>query len=263
MKRLNFRIGIGAVGLMIGFTASAAALDGEKQRAMEQTARAMFEQDQAVAQVTDHLVECCDLLSTERLVGWATSEMEGGDIRVTYVSLSEDKTPYAAFSAVASLDGEVRGAADVRDPPRPLAGRELAQYRARMLAMTSGVEMCSSRYNTVAMPEENGDWMIYLLRTTLDADAIPAGIHYRFRISASGNEILEQRRYTNACMLLPKASPPALTIITHHLDPHPTEVHLYLTLSTEQTLLVMTGDDSGPQSIWAVGEGRIGERIER
>jgi len=65
------------------------------------------------------------------------------------------------------------------------------------LAIDTAVVALGTRsrpYRAAAIPEENGDWLVYLTPASDDATTARAGEDVRFRISADADRILEMRR---------------------------------------------------------------------
>lgn len=252
--------------LLTGMLLCVSALQAQQQHQREidraeTFGKMLFAQDRAVANATDRLRECCNLLETDRLAGWIVTRHETGGFLITYVVIGEDAEPAAKFRVSVNDGGKVRGEPEVLETPEPLSSEDLAQFNARNLALRADVKRCDNTYNTVAFRQDSGgdaDWTVYLLRSTTQHGIIPAGTHYRFRISADGSRILDQRPFTNACLLLPAGEPPGIPVVTHLLDPVPTEIHVFLALLANVRLAVATPDtEGGAPKVWVVRNGKV------
>lgn len=116
-------------------------------------------------------------------------------------------------------------------------------------------------FNTAIIPPEtpNSTIDLYLLTPQVSEGEFPFGGHYRYTIDASGN-IQSSRAFTNSCISLgsrgarPDERLEAL-FITHSLDPIPTEIHVFNSLSAHIAVGVRTAN---PDRVWWVA----GDRIE-
>jgi hypothetical protein len=81
--------------------------------------------------------------------------------------------------------------------------------RAMDLAtMTMG--MTKRAYSAAAIPDENGNWFVYLTPSADVANVWPLGDDVRYRVSADGQRILETRRM-HAAMVAPSKEGAQLT----------------------------------------------------
>jgi len=133
-----------------------------------------------------------------------------------------------------------------------LSPDRLRMIRARELAikalLASNEPRCKDKpYNTVVLPPEKpgGPILVYLLTPQTSNDSIPFGGHYLAEVSADG-KVGPFRHFTKSCAEFPinggdtsKSEPDAL-IITHLLDPTPTEIHVFSSLSIHKRLYVLT-----------------------
>ena len=86
--------------------------------------------------------------------------------------------------------------------------------------------------------------------------------HSRATFSAAG-ALISQRRFTNSCLNVSNQPPPDLPageslaslVVTHLLDPIPTEIHVFMSIWTELPITVSTAE---PHRAWQV----TGDRIE-
>jgi hypothetical protein len=132
----------------------------------------------------------------------------------------------------------------------------------RNMAGRLGRQPCGNApFNTVVIPPETLDGPIdlYLLTSQTREDQWPLGGHYRFTIAADGS-VQSSRAFTRSCVTLGADAAetqerPVALFITHLLDPIPTEIHVFTSLTAHLPLGVRTGT---PVRTWWVA----GDRIE-
>ncbi|MFD1951307.1 hypothetical protein ACFSGX_11085 [Sphingomonas arantia] len=127
--------------------------------------------------------------------------------------------------------------------------------------MQLGLRPCApAAFNSVILPPETsgGPYIGYLLSPHTDGVGYPAGGHYRIEVSQAG-KVVAQRPFTKSCIALggrgPDGAKPAALVVSHILDPVPTEIHVFVSLATGLPLYVVTG----PDATWKV----TGTAIER
>lgn len=144
--------------------------------------------------------------------------------------------------------------ADAR-PPLTAMQRRLAG--ARDLARTLVTRSCEGQpFNTVAIPPGTPDELIdlYLLTPQTSTNRFPVGGHHRFTLAADGS-VQSSRAFTNSCLAMevPPGPRPAALMVTHLLDPIPTEIHVFTAMTSGFALYVGTND---PDRVWSVtGDG--------
>lgn len=117
--------------------------------------------------------------------------------------------------------------------------------------------------NTVVLPPEaDGSIEVYVLTPPVSNDAYPLGGHYRVKIDADG-EVTDWRRFLNSCFMLRAANQtdedgnpmePTMLVVSHLLDPHPTEIHFFATHYFQLPVAVATVDND---IIWTVAGGQF------
>jgi hypothetical protein len=116
----------------------------------------------------------------------------------------------------------------------------------------------NARFNTIVLPaEKDGTIPVYFLTPQTQTGSFPFGGHYEVDVSADGR-IASTRAFTHGCITLAKSpdkggAEPAALMITHLLDPQPTEIHVFEQYYVGLPLYVMTG----PKSVWKVDGGQI------
>lgn len=235
------------------------------QRA-NQLGASLYAHDHAASVASDELVERHAVPADRRVRGWLTRAFEAGEaagIVVTFVgeqkgkalSLYRVRVPgdggpleYEALApGVALDDSETAGWA-----ARSAAARLLAKRRGR----------CGERYNPVVLPAiAGGDGVIrvYMLASTNKPALMIAGGHVLYEYSADGRELLSERGFTRACIDLPlshdlEKGEIAGLMLSHLLDPTPTEIHVFLSRNYRQNLFPVTTQNS---LMWEIREGTI------
>ncbi|MGH6613045.1 hypothetical protein [Sphingomonas sp.] len=212
--------------------------------------------DQAAWHSTDAMVaRKLPRESMRAIRGWVV-EPAGDLLTVTYYGLN-GASPYAIYVAD-YRDGKVVG----DRVPEPAGDRSLSAQAVRMaaahdVAVAQPFGACVERpFNTVTLPPRPGSGIIpvYLLTPMLQRDAYPFGGHHEVDVGSDGR-LLATRDFSKSCVVLDSPADTKGLWITHLLDPHPTEMHVYLSLWSRQPVFVGTPDDA----VWSVN----GTRIEK
>ncbi|MBD9470965.1 hypothetical protein [Pseudoxanthomonas sp. PXM01] len=225
----------------------------------EATGRAIYLHDQAAAVASDAVMTLKAFRQDGkqgRLGGWITEQRDEG-IAVTF--LSSDAEPRARYRVTVGSEGRVIGDAQALAEPATLTPYELGAARARNTAAHAEFAPCSRSYNTVVLadPREGGGWIAYLLPGTTKQGVVPIGGSYRLDLDAAGQKIVRQRPFTRSCIALAgrhgeKDSETVAMMITHLLDPAPTEVHVFWSLWARTPMFV--GTSAG---LWKIENGRV------
>jgi hypothetical protein len=156
-------------------------------------------------------------------------------------------------------EGRVIGDVEALAEPAALTEYERGAARARTMVAAATFEPCSRSYNTVVLPDarDGGGWIAYLLPGTTKHDVIPIGGSYRLDLDASGRKITRQRPFTRTCIALErprgqKGMETVAMMITHLLDPVPTEVHVFWSRWAHTPMFVATS-----MGTWLIEDGRI------
>jgi hypothetical protein len=206
--------------------------------------RAIYRQDTAAWQATDALLAAFDRDRLTDLRGWIVVP-EGDDLKVRFLR----QTPSGfrpGWDVVVTADG----AGPVTIPADdPLTARETAQWQARQTALANvGTLRCSANLNTVVVADpDSDDWLVWLLTTTTDANIVPMGGHYRFRISADGLTMVRRDQLSNGCLNMALTSPdrpqrPEALVVTQIVSSGPVETHVFLSLQNRIPIYVIHGD---------------------
>lgn len=181
--------------------------------------------------------------------GWITQEAQAGII-VTFI----DAAPRALYRVTVAADGTVSQTQEL-PAPLPLTAFERGALAARNAAVQASFRRCAERYNTVVFPAEAGSdakWTVYLLPATTDKRHVPVGGTHRLEID--GDKVVRQREFTRSCIALERAPQAVALVISHLLDPTPTEAHVFWALWANKPLVVTTG----PNRNWVVQDGKVG-----
>jgi hypothetical protein len=208
--------------------------------------------DQAAWHSTDAMLAKGLLGETMQAIrGWVVEPSEDL-LRVTYYGF-EGTTPYAIYIA------DIRDGKVVSDRVPGPDGRALSARGARMaaaasVARTQSFPRCVDRpFNTVILPPQpDGTVPVYLLTPMTKAGEYPFGGHHEVDVGPDGT-VVGTRDFSRACLPMQAPSDTAMLFITHLLDPHPTELHVYLSLWSGKAVAVGTSGDR----IWEVSGTRI------
>ena len=121
-----------------------------------------------------------------------------------------------------------------------------------MDALNREKDRCAEQYNSVVLPIRNGDeplLLVYLLAATAEPDVVVAGGHLRYAISPDGAKIEGQRTFTKSCMVMSTKDAPdrkqvEAMMLTHLLDPTPTEIHVFLSRTYERPFFIATSENN-------------------
>lgn len=221
---------------------------------------AIYDYDQAAWHTTDTMVarHLSDAVMGA-IRGWVV-EPRGDVLRVTYFGLA-DGTPYAIYVADYGNDAVSNERVPEAGDDRALSPLGLRLAAARVAAATAGEALlkCSDRaFNTVVLPPDPGGIIpVYLLTPQTVNDQYPMGGHHEVDIAADGS-VVAQRDFTRSCLTVgetaaPAGGKPVAIFVTHLLDQHPTEIHVFTSLTAHQPIFVGTPDGA----LWTVAGTRI------
>jgi hypothetical protein len=131
-------------------------------------------------------------------------------------------------------------------------------FLARQTALSALRAGCSEKYNTVVLPNEGegAAWAVYLLAATQERGKIVVGGHVRVLVHEGGLDIADYQPLSKACLTLETPASgdgkPAFVVVTHVLDDHPIETHVFLSLLHKLKFFVMT-----ESAMWSVTDGKI------
>jgi hypothetical protein len=237
--------------LAAGGPASAASSNLSELAAVGRT---LYAKDRAAWVATDRLVESFGG-QPDGLRGWETVPSDEG-WRVVFVQETGD-----GYCSMLSVPVDEEGAGSLRrsETCEPLTSDQRAMFLARQTALSALRTPCSEAYNTVVLQYEGtgAAWAVYLLAATQEAGKVVLGGHVRVLVRDGGLEVADYQPLSNSCLTLdvPSAGEgePVAMMVTHVLDDHPIETHVFLSLLHELKLYVMT-----ESAMWSVDKGKIG-----
>jgi hypothetical protein len=220
----------------------------------------IYAYDQAAWQGTDDML--AKIPHPEQAVGgWI---VDGPAAAPELVFFDKDQAhPHAVYVADFKdnrlVSSRVLGASDNTS----LSADRVRLIHARAIAIAAleagKVPRCSgSPYNTVVLPPAapGEPVLVYILTPQTNNATIPFGGHYLIPVSAEG-KAGEIRHFAKSCAVFPmtqkgKGTPEA-AFITHLLDPTPTEIHVFSSLTLHLPVYVGTTD----KRVWEVAGDRI------
>lgn len=223
-------------------------------RVAESTGLAIYRHDRAASIATDAIRSLPAFKNDGQ--GWVTEE-HGGEITVTFIGGMKGQPPAALYRATVSNDGKLIGNAVALSEPAALTAFEASAAAARATALQSGFQPCSETYNSVVLPVGAAPlrkWVVYLLPATKLPHVVPAGGTFRFEIDESSRKVLSSRGFTRTCIQLQNDSRTEALMLTHLLDPTPTEAHVFWNLLAGKPLYVATAANG---KLWAIEQGKI------
>lgn len=191
--------------------------------------------------------------------GWVAAP-EGQGLSVVYYA-DAPGGPVAVYRAqvaggrIASQEVFAGAARPALDPVM----RRMAAARAAVANLDS--RPCAGDFNVIVIPpaSETAPVEVYKLSPQMQRGRYPLGGHFLATVAPDGT-VASTRGFTNACVDLEAPAPaagaqPRPLVVTHLLDPLPTEIHVFLSLWMNRPLVVGTGS---PERQWTVSRGRIG-----
>jgi hypothetical protein len=180
--------------------------------------------------------------------GWVVTDVPNGS-KATYFGLSGD-SPFVVYSAVWDGSNVLEEAIPSAEQRQPLGSSEqklaIALNTARPVADRLG--RCSPKaFNVVVLPGRSATdpTSVYFLTPQTETGEYPFGGHYR--VDVQNGAVVHQRPFTNSCITLDSRGPdnggkPVALVITHLLDPVPTEIHVFGVFAMGIPLYVVTKD---------------------
>ncbi|KPL69757.1 hypothetical protein SZ64_17805 [Erythrobacter sp. SG61-1L] len=227
----------------------------------------MYLYDQAAWLATDSFLPDMGKLPQKQLRGYVVVPGQGDRLEaVFYGEVDGELTEFARYDVDKGkvVSGGILAKAD-RVALSPLAKR-LADARAvaidEVIAKSYG--FCSDQQpNTLTLPpDENNIVSVYVMTPPVTNDSYPLGGHYRVDVDAQGKAI-HSRRFLNSCFEVQyrnakdengKPMEPTALVVTHLLDPYPTEIHAFASRYLPVELMVVTVDN---KAMWSVVQGDI------
>ena len=142
----------------------------------------------------------------------------------------------------------------------PVTPIQRRMMQARVVAMEQNAEPCTPvAMNTVVVPPDDAAAPIevYVMSAQAKAGEYPLGGHYLFTVDAEG-VATKRREFTKSCIVLDSQKFDQLQglLVSHLLDPVPTEIHVFTSLSAGVPVFVLTSEND---RLWQVRGDAISE----
>lgn len=232
----------------------------------ERVGHKIFAHDQAAWGATDFVR--AKGIKPEGLVGWITEDA-GESIRVLWIAQNGDQLTLR-YETRNQGQAVVDGSFQSFDGGKPLEPRQVAAFKARQNAASSGFERCPGTYNSVVLPSEPGEpdgYNVFLLVALPDWSKVMVGGNVLIRMDGTGMKVLETKSYTKSCLVLggdeaPAGAKPVALYMSDVMSQTPTPIHVFLNLQHNETFFVLTTANG---IVWEVKNGEIRpvERLER
>lgn len=217
-------------------------------RQAELTGAQVYRHDRAAAVATDEALTLPAFRQDRRVRGWVTQNSPRG-LDVSFV----DATPAALYRVTISDAGTKVGSVVAFKSPQALSAYEAGAVRARGLAIETPFPRCEGRYNTVVLPADQARtdrWLVYFLPVVTARTSLPIGGAYR--IEVTGSKVIGQRAYSKSCLVASNEPDAVALVVSHLLDPVPTEIHVFWSLWAAKPIAVRTQDGR----TWMVEDGK-------
>ncbi|PRQ04910.1 hypothetical protein [Enhygromyxa salina] len=211
------------------------------------TGREIHRRDMFAWWASDAAVPQLTAADAEVLRGWV---LDADDPSLVHFVAELDGGPHSLLRVRCSE----ASACTVERPaePPPLSERNAAQQRAVATASQHpSFEPTSERYNHVVVPTADSRWAVYMIAATVDPNLAMLGRHYQFLVSADGAQVVDWRAFSKTALALelrpagmPEGASLEALVVTHLLDPIPTELHVWVALNYRIKLAVMTGSSA-------------------
>jgi hypothetical protein len=234
--------------------------EAERVSTAQERGALIFALDRAAWVTTDDMKAKLGSRSGAGIRGWVVERgEEPGAYVVTYFG-NGAAGPFAIYSGRVR-DGKVVAGelfADGAGPPLSPPQLRLKEAADTARRFTKYKPCTARRFNVAVIPPE-GDGPIdtYLLTAQTDLAVYPMGGHYLLRVQ--GGKVVSHRPFMKSCMNLDTRTVPgegnlAAVVVSHLLDPSPTEIHVFMSIWMGRAVYVMT---SRNDRLWEVEAGRI------
>lgn len=225
-------------------SAVAAPLSPDETAAVERAesrGRLLYMLDRAAWVSTDTLMAQSDRLSGLTITegGWIV-EVDAGRLIVTYFRV--EGGAYEPFYVADVENGRVTADRFTIGETPHLTPVQRRMMQARIAATAKELAPCTPVHmNTVVVPPADAaaPVEVYVMSAQAQMDEYPFGGHYLLSVGPDGTS--EQvRSFTKSCLNLSPGKQAAGMFVTHLLDPVPTEIHVFTSLSANMPVMVST-----------------------
>ncbi len=125
----------------------------------------------------------------------------------------------------------------------PLTTEQIRLAKAREVIRGLPFRACTGPFNVTPIPPASADapMDVYFLSPQVRTNSYPFGGHFKATLAPDGS-VLSSRAFTKGCLDMPAPPPQAFGFAVNHLlDPIPTEIHVFTSLSARKPVIVMAG----------------------
>jgi hypothetical protein len=256
-NRLSVAALVAALASTAGSSSSALAQSAEERQQLDQIVtrgRLLFGIDRAAWVGTDDMLGRIPDPAAAGIRGYIVDRDPEGFTVIFYAGDREE--PVAAYK------GQVRANGIASREIFPIGQRPpLTATQRRMVAAVEAARQTDRRpcgrspFNPLVVPPESADKPVEVyLMTPQTKDALPVGGHYKVTVSADG-KIAGTRPFANSCLAMPaKQKGAAMLVVSHVLDPLPTETHVFTAMAAGVPMAVVTTKTG---QIWRVSANGI------
>lgn len=207
----------------------------------------LYAYDQSAWHVTDVALKAIPKSSMGLLRGYVVTPADGG-YRTTFYG-GEPGRHFRIYTAIWSNGTIARPELLELDKRQPVTADEERLIAAKALALGSLTQLTkctNARLNSAVLPGATAQdpISVYILTPPTKANVIPMGGHHR--IDVRDGAVVSKRSFTRSCIELEKPSAssskgtPVAMMISHLLDPVPTEIHAFAVHSAGLPMYVST-----------------------
>ena len=209
----------------------------------------LYAYDQSAWHVTDAALAAVPKSSMNLIRGYVVTPAPGG-YRTTFYG-GEPGSHYRIYSAIWSNGSIVQPELVSPDKRQPITADEERLIAAKTLALGNiegAIQCTKAKLNSAVIPGATvqDPISVYVLTPPTKKDVIPMGGH--LRIDVKDGAVVAKRSFTRSCIelakprLSKKQGAPVAMMITHLLDPVPTEIHAFAVHSAGLPMFVSTPD---------------------
>ena len=209
----------------------------------------LYAYDQSAWHVTDAALKAIPKASMNALRGYVVTPAPGG-YRTTFYG-GEPGNHFRVYTAIWSNRSIVQPELLAADKRVPVTADEDRMIAAKSFALSNlkDLQRCSNgKLNSAVVPgaTPQDPVSVYIMTPSTRPNAIPMGGHHR--IDVKDGAVVSSRNFTNSCIELekPPASKakgqPVAMVISHLLDPVPTEIHAFAVHSVGLPMYVVMPD---------------------
>jgi hypothetical protein len=222
------------------------------------TGKLLYAYDQAAWHSTDALMTLINPADYPDLRGWIVEPHDDNMLLVTYFG-QRDGPRYAVVRYVMRGSTVVKGGlvpAEADASLSSLANR-LADARDAATERFSNerLGLCTegAPNSVILPPDKDGRVRVYIMSSSTTAGVFPLGGHYRFTVGPDG-QVESWRPFLKSCMTVdtrPSGEMKEKTafLVSHLLDPQPTEIHYFVRYNLPLDLGVIMPDGD----VWMLG----------